>query len=248
MSDKLALIIPAAGRGSRFAKQGMHEPKPLLSLLGQPFFHWAVQSVARGCELRQLIFVVLQEHIERHQIDQRIKALYPQADLVVLPDVTSGAAETAWHGVSALKEDGPIAFNDCDHAFEAPGLDLQVQRLAQGELAGSLVYFRSDNPAYSYIRLDEQGEVCGTIEKQAISPCAIAGCYLFANREVFLSHYQHYTTACQYQELFMSGVYNVMHERGERIGKLELQTHISFGTPEEMAGVSVTQLATLKAW
>ena len=247
MSNELALIVPAAGRGSRFAKLGFSDPKPLLELHGRPFFWWAVESVRRVVPTRQIIFVVLQEHIDDFAIDQKIRACYPDATVIALADVTSGAAETAALGMAALAAPGPVAINDCDHAFICPELAKVVQAL-QVDTEAALMCFRSASPAYSYASLGSDGRVTGTAEKQVISPFAIAGCYLFADAGRFQELYESYRQTCPYNELFLSGVFNLAAERRLPIGMIEVERHCSFGTPEELEAVSPQVFAPYLAW
>jgi dTDP-glucose pyrophosphorylase len=230
----LALVMPMAGRGSRFARNGELLPKPLIRLSGRPFFWWAVQSVRRYAGIRELMFVVLEEHCREFGLDRRILELFPEANLLRLSDVTSGAAQTARLGVEALRSDGPIAINDCDHAFICPTLAEFAAQTASSA-AGALLCFRSDSAAYSYAQLGPDGGVARTVEKQVVSPLAIAGCYLFADRERFVRAYDIYRATCPYDELFISGLYNTMIAAGARVLAFELLRHCSFGTPEELA-------------
>ncbi|MDQ3059742.1 MAG: NTP transferase domain-containing protein [Pseudomonadota bacterium] len=247
MQNKIALVIPAAGRGSRFAKVGENRPKPLLELEGRPFFWWAVESVRRAAELRQLIFVVLQEHVTEFSIDQEIRNYYPDATVIAISGTTGGAAETAKIGIEGLKVPGAVAVNDCDHAFICPGFSGLIKAL-QGSMEGALMCFRSTDPAYSYLKLGLNHEVIGTVEKQVASPFAIAGCYLFASSERFHALYDHYRQVCPYRELFLSGMFNLLAQRHSEIGMLELERHCSFGTPEEKTSLSREMLAPFLAW
>lgn len=243
MAD-LAMVMPMAGRGSRFAKQGELQPKPLVELAGKPFFWWATESVRSAVTVREMVFVVLEEHVRDWAIDRRVWEFYPEAQVIRLSEVTSGAAETARIGLEALTSSGPVAINDSDHAFLCPELAPTAEALGR-DLDAALLCFRSDNPAYSYAQVDEAGRVVGTVEKQVVSPYAIAGCYMFSDRAQFLSLYDEYRLACPYDELFVSGIYNQLATKGGAIGKLVADRHISFGTPEELARVDQDSLATV---
>jgi len=227
-----SMVMPMAGRGSRFARLGVAEPKPLIELAGHPFFWWATESVRRAATPDEMVFVVLEEHCRDYAIDRRITAYYPEARIVAIPQVTSGAAETAEIGVRALRSTGPVAVNDCDHAFICPDLSGAVHGLRNGS-DGALLCFRSDNPAYSYARIGADGTVSGTVEKVVVSPFAIAGCYMFASPGEFLGLYDDYRADCPYDELFVSGMFNRLAIRGGRIAKVDAVRHVSFGTPEE---------------
>ena len=238
----LSLVMPMAGRGSRFAKLGIHEPKPLIDLGGRPFFWWAVESVRRVAPLETMVFVVLEEHQRAHRIGDRIHAFYPGAQIVSIPDVTSGAAETARIGVDALTTEGPVAINDCDHAFQCPGLaDVPATLAADADMA--LLCFRSGNPAYSYAIIDDHGRPTGTVEKVVASPFAIAGCYMFRSAALFRRIYEAYGNDCPYDELFISGMFNRGQADGTSIAKLEAARHWSFGTPDELARTDQHELA-----
>lgn len=245
--EGVAMVMPMAGRGSRFTRQGRTTPKPLIDLHGRPFFWWATESLRRVVPVGEIVFVVLGEHCREHSIDQRIAEFYPQAKVVALDEVTSGAAETAAIGARALDYRGPIAVNDCDHAFLCPELSLAAAELRAGAQAG-LLCFRSDKPAYSYARLNADGSVSGTVEKQVVSPFAIAGCYLFASPQIPIALYDDYARECPYDERFVSGLYNMIAARGGGIAMAETQRHISFGTPEELAALDPALFETAFAW
>ncbi len=228
------LVMPMAGRGSRFSEAGFGVPKPLLLLEGQPFFWWATESVRRAIPVDTMTFVVLAEHVEHHGIDHAVQDRYPGAKLVVLDQPTSGALVTAMAGCHALPAEGAVVFNDCDHAFQASGLAETAARLRDGA-SGFLCHFKSTNPAYSYAAYDDDGRLVRTVEKQAISDLAIAGAYGFRDRDTFLEHAIKYEQDCPYAEPFMSGVYNTIVEAEGDIAGCVLDRHISFGTPDEYA-------------
>ena len=111
------LVMPMAGGGTRFGSEGFELPKPLIGLQGKPFFYWAAQSVAKFVDVLDLTFVVLKEHVDRFGIDDKIKELYPQAAVRVIPAVLNGAVLTCLEGVKDIQDGLPVLFNDCDHAF-----------------------------------------------------------------------------------------------------------------------------------
>jgi dTDP-glucose pyrophosphorylase len=240
----LSLVMPMAGRGSRFTRRGRLTPKPLIEIAGRPAFVWAVESVRQAAEVGEMVFVVLDEHVRDHAIDAAILGRYPDARIVALPQVTSGAAETAAIGIAAMASAGPVAVNDCDHAFRPADLPALVAGIEAGA-AGALVGFASDSLAYSYVALNGAGEVVRTAEKQVIGPYAIAGCYLFAGPTDFQRRFEAYRRQCPYPELFVSGLYDAMAQAGERVLFQPLARHVTFGTPEELDRVAPGALSFL---
>jgi hypothetical protein len=203
-----------------------------MNLWGMPFFWWAAESARRSFAVAEMVFVVLEEHVRDFAIDRHIRDHYPQARLTVCPEVTSGAAATAKLGVEMLDSDRPLIINDSDHAFTVKTGSGVSDDLRNGT-AAALLTFESRNPAYSYIRLDDDGSVTGTVEKQVVSSDAIAGAYLFARADAFLGAYRRYEADCPYDEVFVSGLYNHLNGASAHIARYRLDHHISFGTPVE---------------
>ena len=225
-----------AGRGSRFENEGFACPKPLISIYNRPFFYWAVRSVCKFVLLESLEFVVLQEHVEQFQIHNKISTYFPKARIHILPEVTSGAVITGLKGIENISDDFPIVFNDCDHLFKSTEFNLFCSNKSdtkRKEVDGILLTFYSDEAKYSFVEKDQNGRVVRTVEKEAVSKEAVCGCYYFKNRTLFEQVALQYEKDCNYQEYFMSGIYNVMLKDAKLIQSMKTDFHVSFGTPEE---------------
>lgn len=231
---KLHLILPMAGRGSRFFENGFVCPKPLIEIHGKPFFYWAARSVEKFVDCADLTFVVLEEHIRDFAIDKKIRAYWPEARIVALPEVTAGAAITALKGAEGLPDGEPLLFNDCDHLFLCRSF---YDFCAAGDFArgpaGALLTFQSDSPAYSYLQYGADGNVCHTVEKQVVSHDAICGAYYFQDKKTYADACQEYLHACAYKEFFVSGIYNVLAAHGAAVQGFATDLHLPFGTPDE---------------
>lgn len=229
------LLMPMAGRGSRFSITGYDLPKPLVELNGKPFFWWSITSILRSVDIATLTCVILKEHIDKFNIDKKILSYFPDARFVILENVTSGALETAISGLKLINNDLPVIINDCDHAFELNDLSEKINFLRESELLdGYLCHFKSDSSAYSYGRYDQSGQLIETVEKKAISNLAIAGAYIFRNRKLISLYYNAYKDNCSYDELYISGLYNFMVSDDKVIRGILLDSHLSFGTPNEL--------------
>lgn len=230
--QKIHYIMPMAGRGSRFKEKGFDFPKPLIEIYGKPFFYWATQSIRRFIDLESVDFVILQEHIDRFGIDARIKEYFPEARIHVLQEVTEGAVITGMKGVVDIEDDLPVLFNDCDHLFKSSEFNAFIEQ-GHKDVDGILLTFTSTEDKYSFVGKDEDGNVICTVEKEAISDEAICGAYYFKNKNVFLENADKYLKNCDYNEFFMSGIYNIMIKNGLKVNSMGTDYHVSFGVPEE---------------
>lgn len=233
MNHRIHLIMPMAGRGSRFSKEGFDFPKPLIKIYGRPFFYWSVRSVEKFVNLASLDFVILQEHVDRYSMDKVIHEFFRDARIHVLAEVTEGAVITCMKGIKDIEDEYPVLFNDCDHLFKSTAFNEFCNVKIDEGIDGILMTFESEESKYSFVGKDKAGNVTRTVEKEAISKEAICGCYYFRNRGIFEKSAEEYLTKCNYSEYFMSGVYNVMLENGMTVQSLMTDFHVPYGIPEE---------------
>lgn len=231
--EKIHLIMPMAGGGTRFGQMGYEIPKPLIKLQGKPFFYWSVQSIVKNIDIYDITFIVLKEHVEGFQIDKKIKNYYPESNIVIIPHVLNGAVLTSMKGVEVIDDNFPLLFNDCDHAFRCSSFEKYCREDESIHPDGALLTFYSTEDKYSYAILGPKGEVCGTVEKKVVSEAAICGAYYFKNKEIFMESASKYLKQCAYKEFFMSGVYNIMHKDNQLLNHFMVDWHLSFGTPME---------------
>ena len=235
ITTKVHLIMPMGGGGTRFGNNGFNLPKPLIELQGHPFFFWATQSILKYVDVEDVIFVVLQEHIDKFEIDKRILEYYPTAKVQVIPQVLNGSVLTCCEGIKAVTDNGAILFNDCDHAFICNSFYDYCRIGVFDKIDGALLTFHSDSPNYSYVKFDDYRNVAGTMEKVVVSNEAICGAYYFKNKAIFSESVATYLEKCAYSEYFVSGVYNEMAAKKQKIITFPTDVHIPFGTPDEYA-------------
>ena len=229
---KTHLIMPMGGAGSRFFKNGYMLPKPLIELEGKPFFYWATRSIEKFVDIQDITYVILQDHVDRFSLDILIKKYYPEARIIIIPEVTPGPVFTCLEGLKNINDANPIIFNDCDHMFKCSNLNRMMNE-QDIDIDGALVTFESDIPHFSYVRYNENGTIIGTVEKKVVSNHAICGAYYYKSANLFRAVAGEYIKNCPYTETFLSGMYNIMCSKNMKIKDYLLDFHVEFGTPEE---------------
>ena len=233
MKQQIHLIMPMGGAGSRFFKNGFVMPKPLIEINEKPFLFWATKSISNFIDVKDITFIVLRQHIDEFKIDEKIKEFFPEAKIAIIPEILNGAVLTCMNGIKEINDGLPIIFNDCDHAFISSEFNSYANLGEFEELDGGLLTFESNDPKYSFLQMDENGNVINTVEKKAVSTHAICGAYYFKNKDLFLECANEYLDKCNYSEYFVSGVYNIMAEKKMKIANFKCDTHVPFGTPDE---------------
>lgn len=233
MEKKLHLIMPMGGAGSRFFKNGFVMPKPLIEINGKPFLFWATRSIEKYVEVADVTFVVLKQYIAEFHIDKVIMQYFPTARIEAAEwdEVKSGPVMTCLAGLKHIDDNQPILFNDCDHMFACSSF-AQDMNSGRWDYDGALLTFESDQPQFSYIQYAD-GRIVGTVEKKVVSNHAICGAYMVRNAQMFREMSEEYLKNCNYSEFFVSGIYNVMCQKGLSVQNYTVDFHVPFGTPTE---------------
>ena len=152
--EGIHLIMPMAGGGSRFAQEGFEVPKPLIELRGKPFFYWAAQSILRDINCVDVTFVVLAQHVKEYAIDAAINKFFPDAKIITVPEILSGAVCTCLKGIENIGDNLPVIFNDCDHMFRCKALTERLDETQPLDFDGALITFESSAAQFSYVKYD----------------------------------------------------------------------------------------------
>ena len=230
MSDKVNIVIPMAGRGSRF-KELSKIPKPLIEIKGLPFFYYSAKGLTKYFDYSKLIFIGLKNHNKDNILVNKIKSLFPDAVIKLLDKTPNGAVLTSREAIELIDNDYLVIFNDCDHIFYSEELEQSKNQLKNFE--GFILTFNSDSSIYSYLIKDKNGNVIGTREKEVISNEAIAGVYGFKNIKIFQKASEEYLKNCDYSEFYMSGLYNMSTLKKGIIKSYKTNFNLSFGTIDE---------------
>lgn len=229
----LHLIMPMGGAGSRFFKDGFVMPKPLIEIHGKPFLYWATRSIVKSIDVADVTFVILDQHAKEFHVDTVIKEYFPEAKIetVDFERVKEGPVMTCLEGLKHIKDDNPILFNDCDHMFSCTAFAEDLN-MGNWNYDGALLTFESNEPQFSYIEY-QNGKIIGTVEKKVVSNHAICGAYMVRNAKMFREMAEVYLKHCNYTEFFVSGIYNVMCQKGFDVRNYTVDFHVPFGTPAE---------------
>ena len=236
----LHIIMPMAGEGSRFLKEGWTTPKPLIELHGTPLFMRAIGSVSVEGATMKYSFIVRQEHIEHYHIDERIRMIIPEANIFSVEKTTRGAVETCLIAENAIDEKDAVIVMDCDLEFHSKtyieGVREILNQSADEANGGMLVSFESTEPRYSYAEVDENMIVKRTAEKEVISSHALCGAYFFSSAKGFLkaAHRLMNEPVFTKPEYYVSLLYNYLLANGETVRLATMEEYYSYGTPEEL--------------
>lgn len=237
MSGELQIVIPMAGRGSRFADAGYERIKPFIDVDGAPMIARVVENL-RTHDAR-FIFVAREEHRAEIEADLAPSLDGVPHDVVYIDLVTEGAACTVLCAQRSLDLEAPMMIANSDQI-----VDLELQRFVddaeQRGLDGSILTFLCPDRStkWSYVRKDEWGEVDLVREKEAISDEATVGIYWFARAEDFVAAAIDMIARNERVngEFYVCPVYQWAIEDGARVGTYQIAQAAmhGIGTPQDL--------------
>ena len=234
------IVIPIAGRGSRFLKESHRnpeysKPKPTINIAGHLMVEWAVSSLPLKKE-DKLIFLVLKEHIDNSQIDETLKRTFGDNVIMVVVDkITDGAACTALLAKEHINNDEPLIITDSDHFIDGKALFKEIEK-HKDNIDGMIPVFYANGPKWSYSSTDDEGFVIEVAEKVQISRNANIGAYYFAKGKYFVWAAEEMIEEDDKvnNEFYVAPVYNYMIRRGKRVRLARPKFVHGLGTPKDL--------------
>ncbi|MEM7381381.1 MAG: NTP transferase domain-containing protein [Bacteroidota bacterium] len=235
-------LIPLAGRGSRFVKEGYQDPKPLIKVSGKPMI---VQAADHLPKAEKNIFVCLEEHIKKYPLADSINIAYPSSKIVSINEVTEGQACTCELGLKGEDVEAPLLIAACDNGML---WDSEVYKdLIADETVDAIVWSFRNHPSsernpemYGWIRADEKNDVHGVSVKIPISTTpredhAIVGTFYFRKTKHFLDaiHRMYEKDIRVNGEFYVDSCINELVEMGLKVKVFEIDHYVGWGTPND---------------
>lgn len=231
------IVIPMAGRGSRFEGTAERAPKPLIEVQpGRRMIEYVVDYL-RLSEPHRFIFVCLAEHARQYRLAELFAELAPGHELVLTDAVTRGPAATALLAAPLLGPDDELLVAYCDCFFTIDIADF-LGRLRGASADGGVLIFPSAASTNAYARIDPGGRISYMVEKQVISGDAVAGLFYFRRSEAFAGAAEATIAATPAdREAFVSTVCQSLIATGGTVlgQRIEHRQRIEMGTPADLA-------------
>jgi NDP-sugar pyrophosphorylase family protein len=230
------VVVPMAGRGSRFADRGVRTPKPLIPVAGRPMIAWALESLV-DVVCSRIVFVVLERHEQDHGVTALLRRLAaPRSVQVVrIPEVTEGQLCTVLAARDIIDSDEDVLVASSDtYVTSRLGEAISGRR---DDCRGIISVAAVPGDRWSFARVGPDGGVVEVTEKVRISNHASTGLYYFASGREFVGTADGLIRAQRKTrgEYYVIPVYQEYIARGWRVEIAEASQMWDLGTPEAKA-------------
>lgn len=180
------VVIPMAGKGSRFVQAGYTFPKPLIpvhNMNGKPMIQMVVENLNVNAKF---IYIVQKEHYDAYNLKTLLNLITPNCEIICIDEVTEGAACTVLLAEKFINNDSQLFIANSDQFVEWDSNEFFYSMQGDNVDAG-MATFRDTHPRWSFAKLDKDGFVSEVAEKNPISDIASVGFYWFKKGKDFVS-------------------------------------------------------------
>lgn len=230
----MKILIPMAGEGSRFAKEGYTFPKPLIDVAGKPMIQRVVENLDFDAEY---IFLVRKEHVEKYHglVSTLQRITNGRSKHVIVDGLTEGAACTALLATELIdtKESLLIANSDQIISYEKQNFE-NLKNLTSVD---SIVWtFNDVHPKWSFVETNSRGFATRVEEKNPISNIATCGIYWYRCGSDFVKYANQMIEKDirTNNEFYIAPVYNQLIQDGKTLIPFYVHKMHGIGTPEDL--------------
>jgi beta-phosphoglucomutase-like phosphatase (HAD superfamily)/dTDP-glucose pyrophosphorylase len=226
------VVIPMAGKGSRFETAGYSFPKPLIDVEGEPMIARVVQSLGINANY---IFIVQKDHVDKFRIDAVLNLIKPGCKVIEIDEITEGAALTVLKAISLIDNDYPLLIANSDQIIEWNSVE-SMHRIHSLNADGAILTFSSTHPKWSFVKVDSSNDIIQVAEKNPISNIATVGVY-------YWKHGNDFVKFCESMikkeirtngEFYVAPVFNEAISEGKVIKPISVNKMFGVGTPEDL--------------
>ncbi|MBX7490840.1 glycosyltransferase family 2 protein [Helicobacter turcicus] len=230
------ILIPMAGLGSRFAKEGYVKPKPFIDVLGKPMIVRVLENLAY--KDANYFLIAQRQHLEQEkELVAQIQKDF-NVKFIAIEKLTQGTACTALYARKFINNSTPLLIANSDQIIDI-NIALFIKDAFERKLDGSILCFidKEKNPKWSFVKVQDD-LVVELKEKEVISDIATVGIYLYAQGSFFVN-------ACVDMmieqdlvngEFYTAPSYNYLIKEGKKIGiyNIDFNQMHGIGTPQDL--------------
>ncbi len=230
----MKILIPMAGEGSRFSKEGYTFPKPLIDVNGKPMIQTVVENLDFNAEY---IFLVRGEHLQKYEglEDTLQRITNGKSTIVVVDQLTEGAACTALLAKEHIDNDEDLLIANSDQYIEySPENFETIKNMTNVD---AMVYaFEAVHPKWSFVKTNSRGIVTEVAEKKPISNIATCGIYWYRRGSDFVKYAERMIdkNIRVNNEFYIAPVYNELINEGKTLIPFYVHSMWGIGTPEDL--------------
>lgn len=232
------IVIPMAGAGSRFAKDGYKNPKPFIDVLGKPMIFHIIDNIS--IPGAKYIFICQQEHLKNfgsefvNEIKKR--TFIKDYQIISVDGLTEGAACTVLISKPYINSNDEMLIVNSDQLVGFDDINKSLLFFEKNNADGGILCFFNKSSKWSYVDINDRRQINRVVEKQVISDHATVGIYYFKHGREFVENAEQMIKKNDRvnNEFYVCPVYNHLLLREKIILPYFINEMYGLGTPEDL--------------
>jgi len=232
VDNKLNILIPMAGLGSRFKDAGFIFPKPLIEVREKTMIQMVVDSLNIDANF---IFIIQKEHQKQFNLISTLKTMVPNCKIIEIDGITEGAACTTLLAKKYINNSNPLIIANSDQ-YIVWNSSKTLYNFYTKDFDGGILTFESIHPKWSYAKCDDNLMVTEVAEKKVISKNATVGVYYWKKGSDYVNYANKMIKKNKRvnNEFYVCPVFNEAINDGKRIAISRVEKMHGLGTPEDL--------------
>ena len=234
----MKIVIPMAGKSSRFYNAGYKIPKHMIEVKGKTLMQYSIDSIPISNN-DKVIFIALREHDSLYKLKKNINQIFPNLnfELILIDTETRGQSETVMAARDFIDDDEELLIYNIDTFFKSKTL-LGILNKTENKNDGVLGAFlnTTSESHWSFARINKNNFVAEVREKEKISDYALTGLYHFSKSKYFFRTAEKHieNNILQKGEFYIAPLYNDLIDEGKNFKLDIVDEFIPLGTPKEV--------------
>jgi len=234
----LNIVVPMAGLGSRFTKEGYMKPKPLIDVKNKSMIQVVIENL-RPTGAHKFIFICQNEHDETYAISHKLKDWAHGSEVILINGLTEGAACTVLKARDYINNDDQLMIANSDQYVDID-INSYLEYSLNQNYDGLIMTMYASDPKWSYAMMGEDGFAKKVVEKEVVSNEATVGIYNFRNGKDFVEAAEKMISLDirVNNEFYVAPVYNMLIAKKAKIGVYNIGSvgngMYGLGTPADL--------------
>jgi NDP-sugar pyrophosphorylase family protein len=241
----MKFIFTLSGNSERFTKEGFIS-KPLIKIDDRYVIEY-VLDMYPGIDFKDVTFVVNDQDVKNHKIDEVLGELYPLSTVLTIPAHRKGPVVSLLRIEDSIQDDEPYIVSYCDltHKWNYQNF---LQKIKDTNCDGCLVTHTGTHPHrmrninFAHLKLDSQGfRVLGVKEKGYYTDVPIlehasSGIYYFKSGNILKTYCRKMVENDERVngEFYVTLIYNGMIKDGMYVIDYLTDNYVCLGTPFDL--------------
>lgn len=164
--------------------------KPLIKVKNKTLIEWVIDNVHDY--KAHYIFIVQREHCVDFGLDELLQTFAGKhgnkCSVIQIDGLTSGAAVSCLKAKDLIDNENPLLLANADQFCEGFSTHIFFKQMEIDKADAGILVFNQDSPKWSFVKVNQFGQVCRVVEKSPISNLATLGYYGWARGSDFVKY------------------------------------------------------------